>query len=154
MTACEGMLAWYEGRFEREYRDACVEYDRLQELFRDVCWYNFETTCRAWAPPWRESRQDSEVQLLGMSFRRKWSRGRLIEHGHFPSYYTGVIRDAPVLPPQVVLSELRAAEEYMGACKTQMSAPRDWAPGGRLYENLARRTLVGRSHCVYDPKKS
>ena len=150
-------LDWYTARFEREYKDARTEYLRLSELFRDVCWYNFETTCRNWCGPWHRSQLDSEIELLAMSFNRKWSRGCLMEHGHFPVYYCGSIRKAPALPPEIVLHELKAAKAYMDACETQTTAPHDWAPGGSLYEQLARQTLVGNgvttSQCVYVPEK-
>ena len=149
-------LDWYTARFEREYRDAQEEYVRLRELFKDVCWYNFEVTCRTWRTPWRESEPDSHVELCGMRFHRAWNRGRLMEHGSFPMWYEGPVRDAPALPPQIVLNEIKAAREYMVACEKQLTAPKDWAPGGDLYEELRRTTLVGvplQSQCVYTSRK-
>jgi hypothetical protein len=145
-------LDWYTGRFEREYEDARSEYQRLEELFKDVCWYNFERTCLTWRYPWRQSYSDSKVELLGMSFTRKWNRGCLIEHGHFPTYYSGPLDNAPDLPPQILLDELKAARDYMEACKKQTTAPYDWAPGGELYKELVRTTLVG-PQCVYAKRR-
>ena len=147
---------WYTNRFQREYNDARTEYLRLAELFKDACWYNFEVTCRDWRAPWRRSDLSSLVELLGMSFHRKWCRGCLMEHGHFPVWFSGSITEAPPLPPQIILAELKQAKEYMDACETQVTAAHDWAPGGPLYTQLARQTLVGRScvpttTCVYVP---
>ena len=36
-------MDWYVDRFEREYKMARDEFLRLSALFKDVCWYNFET---------------------------------------------------------------------------------------------------------------
>ena len=59
--------------------------------------------------------------------------------------------------PEVVQRELKEAKEYMEACRTQISAPYDWAPGGALYEALRKTTAVGHmpptTQCVYAPKK-
>ena len=157
MTTEQKLLDWYTERFEREYRDAHTEFLRLSELFKDVCWYNFETRCRTWGAPWRATRLDSPIELLGMHFERKWNRGCLFEHGHFPAYYAGTVGEAPPLPPEILLHELKEAQAYMEACQQQITAPYDWAPGGRLYEQLARQTLVGKcgtsSVCVYAPSK-
>lgn len=154
---CQRTLDWYTERFERELRDARAEYVRLSDLFNDVCWYNFETTCRNWQGPWRGSDPDSHVELHAMRFVRKWNRGCLMEHGHFPMYYEGPVSNAPRLPPEVVLKELEAAKQYLRACETQVNAPCDWAPGGNLYEQLCRTTAVGHvpptSQCVYVPRK-
>lgn len=150
----EKTLAWYAGRFDREYEDARSEFHRLSCLYKDVCWYNFETTCRHWERPWRQSLMDSNIELYGYSLTRKWIRGSLVEHGHFPMWYHGRLRDAPQLPPQIILAELHAAKEYMDACEVQKTAQYDWAPGGCFYQELARHTLVGRTYeptreCVY-----
>ena len=157
MTNCreQRTIDWYTERFEREYKDARTEYIRLLDLFQEVCWYNFETQCKLWKGPWRRSDWDSDIELLGMRFQRKWSRGCLMEHGHFPVWYAGPIGKAPLLPPQIILQELQSAKEYMEACETQQSAATDWAPGGPLFAKLARQTLVGKpgptSECVYIP---
>jgi hypothetical protein len=156
-TLTEKTLKWYEDRFTREHRDAVTEFTRLAELTKEVCWYNFETRCRSWTSPWRPSLPGTTVELLGMSFERSWLRGCLMEHGHFPEWYHGPVEDAPHLPPEIVLKELRDAKAYMDACEKQASAPRDWAPGGALYEELARTTLVGRplqtTECVYAKRR-
>ena len=154
---CQRTLDWYADRFEREHRDARAEFLRLSELFKDVCWYNFETSCAKWRRPWPLSDPDSLVELHALVFHRKWNRGRLIEHGRFPLYYSGPVAEAPKLPPEIVLHELQAAKEYMLACEKQVSAPYDWAPGGPAYIELQRTTAVGHapptSQCVYAPSK-
>ena len=153
MDRAQKTLDWYTDRFERELRDARTEYARLSELFRDVCWYNFETQCRGWQDPWRVTDPNSRVELHAMQFIRKWNRGCLIEHAWFPLWYEGTIRDAPPLPPAIICNELREAKAYLDACEKQVTAPYDWAPGGPLYETLRATTLVGTSQCVYAPRK-
>ena len=150
---CQKTLDWYEGRFKREFRDAKSEYWRLCELFKDVCWYNFETSCANWREPWPQTDQQSYVELQGLVFHRKWHRGCWIEHGNFPFYYCGPVRDAPKCPPEILLNELEDARRYMLACERQVTAPTDWAPGGPLYEELRRTTAVGKRECVYAPRK-
>jgi len=148
------MLDYYTDRFEREYGEAKEEFVRLSHLFKEVCWYNFETACRTWRQPWRFTDPDSTVSVDCMQFTRKWERGCLMEYGRFPVWYEGPVRDAPPLPPEIVLHELRDAREYMLACQKQISAPYDWAPGGKCYEELCRVTSVGRPcQCVESNKR-
>jgi hypothetical protein len=52
--------------FEAEHQRAKDECDRLNALFKDVCWYNFETQCRAWREPWPVSWLDSRIELHGV----------------------------------------------------------------------------------------
>ena len=133
----------YVARFEREHSDAQDEFMRLSELFKDVCWYNFETECRVWGHPWRQSKPDSFVELHAHRYSKFWNRGHLCETAKYPYYYQGAVNDAPRLPPQIVLNELREAEAYVKACSEQISAPCDWSPGGAKYEALRRTTMVG-----------
>ena len=127
------------GRFEREYKRAKDEYECLKEVLREVCWYNFETQCRHWRGPWPESQEESPLTLHG--YRQTCVNGRV--HGCFPVYYSGPMKDAPPLTPDILLSEMRDALEYMQHAKIQQTAPYDWAPGGHLYEELRRTTRVG-----------
>ena len=137
-------LDYYDRVFERELHDAEIEVSRLAQLFRDVCWYNFETTARKWRRPWHETLPRSRVQLQGMRFETKWHRGCKVEFGRFPVYYDGTIDQAPGLPPEIALSELSAAKAHLEACQKQRTAHHDWAPGGAHYEALRRVTAVGR----------
>jgi hypothetical protein len=134
----------YVDLFEREYQDAKDEFLRLTQLFKDVCWYNFETVCRSWEAPWRKSVPSSTVELLGYNVTRWWNNGHMRERCRCPTWYYGEVRHAPKLPPLIVLTELLAAKEYMFACEQQISAPYDWAPGGKRYEALKQTTLVGK----------
>lgn len=124
--------------FRKEHACAMDEYLRLSDLFNDVCWYNFETVCRTWKSPWRASTPDSNVKLHGHRYR-KWGCG---ECSTFPIYYQGLVTQAPGLPPELVLHELRDAFDYMVECEQQITAAYDWAPGGVKYEALRRTTSV------------
>ena len=145
-------MQWYLDRFEREYRQARDEYQRLQQLWYDVCWYNFEVEACKWKGPWRYSYPDSEVKLNSYRFDQYWQRGNLMESGSFPVYYSGPVCEAPPLPPDVVLHEMREAKRYMDICEQERSAPIDWAPGGVKYEALVRTTMVGKK-CLYRKRK-
>ena len=111
-------------------------------MFTDVCWYNFETNCRRWKHPWRKSQIWSFMDMRGMRFTRKWNRGRLMEHGYFPVWYHSRIDEAPSLPPEIILKELKDAKEYMEMCDKQRTAAYNWAPGGHLYKEPCKLTMV------------
>ena len=125
------------GRFEREYKRARDEYYQLKNMFKEVCWYNFETQCREWRDPWPESQEDSPLTLHG--YRVTSLNGRV--HGCYPVYYSGSMRAAPPLPPVIVLKEMRDAFEYMQQADAQQTAPYDWAPDGHLFQELLRTTV-------------
>lgn len=127
---CEG--------FEAEHQRAQREYDRLATLFKEVCWYNFETKCRSWKHPWAESWQWSPIELHGVRVTTCRSR----EFGEFPVYYQGPICDAPSVPPEIILVELQAAAKYLEWTTEQVTAPHDWAPGGCMYQKLLMETSV------------
>lgn len=146
------MLDYYSDRLSVEFDEARTEYLRLAQLFKDVCWYNFETECKGWRRPWRSSLSSSVVHLHGMRFKQYWSRGRLMEQGDFPIWFEGSVADAPQLPPEIVLHELLEAKRHMQACEEATRAPYEWAPGGVKYEALRRTTLVGK-RCVRDGKR-
>ena len=129
-------------QFQEEYTAAQEECNRLAQMFREVCWYNFETKCRTWRRPWPESWGDSPIELLGMRFAKRPGRR---EVGTFPVYYSGTIGDAPCLPPIIIMKEMRLAAEYLADCREQCTAPHDWAPGGHKYLDLAASTKVGKS---------
>ena len=131
------------GKFERECKRARTEYVTLKELYKDVCWYDFETKCREWHEPWPESMPDSSLTLHGCD-RYTLLNGR--EHQTFPVYYSGSVAHAPPLPVSIVLKEVHHAFEYWKECKAHETAPYDWAPGGILYLELVQNTLVGRTY--------
>ena len=124
------MHAEFNLEYERARREVC----QLSALFRDVCWYNFETCCRVWNNPWFESLGDSHIILHGHCYKTAGYR----ETGSFPIWYSGNLRDAPRLPPEILFNELIAANDYMQFMNEQRFAPFDFAPGGRKYEQLLR----------------
>ena len=133
-------MAEYSALFNREHDAARNEWMRLCQLFRDAVWYNFETRCCTWKPPWYPSYPDSILELNAMRFEQVDG----YELCTFPHYYCGPVRDAPPLPPRILLEEVYAARRYMEYCREQVTAPWDYAPGGRKYNEIAERTQVGR----------
>jgi hypothetical protein len=132
--------------FESEHTQAKLECERLEALFKEVCWYNFETKCRTWVHPWPESWGGSSIELHGVRITVDNSRGRAREIGEFPVYYHGSVADAPELPPQILLVELKSAYEDVRRAFENCTAPYDWAPGGRLYNQLLLTTSVPTDH--------
>ncbi len=127
--------------FRKEHRYALQEYKRLEELLRNVVWYNFETVARGWRHPWPESFPDTALTLHGMRYELVKGRGgRKAEKTDFPIYYEGSVRDAPSLPPEIVLHELEMAYKLVKQTETACAAPYEWAPGGRLYEKMLRES--------------
>ena len=140
--------------FEREHERAMRECQQLETLYKEVCWYNFETRCRTWTEPWHESWHRSPVQLTGHSYKQEWKNGRLRETATFPVWYSGPISGAPALPPEIILSELRDAQEYSRFTHEQQSAPHDWAPGGHKYEALVRQGDGAQAyHALYSQRR-
>lgn len=136
--------------FREEYEQATQEYEQLKALYQNVCWYNFETRCRSWRHPWPTSFPISSVHLNSAAAVKKQKRRRYDKAEKSKCYYSGAVKDAPFLPPQIVLRELIHAGEYKEMCKTQLTAATDWAPGGFQYRKLQNTTLVGISSNVID----
>lgn len=131
----------YRDHFAHQHMYAVQEYKRIEELLRNVVWYNFETVARTWRHPWPESCLDTALNLHGMHFALVPGRGgHKCEKGSFPVYYSGTVRDAPPLPPEIVLHELKMAYEHVKAMEVACAAPYEWAPGGRLYEKMLRES--------------
>ena len=126
--------------FRKDHKQAVEECKRLESLLADVVWYNFETACREWQHPWPQSFGDSPVVLHGARYAYACKRGRLRESGSFPIYYEGIVQHAPKLPPEIVLLEVQSARSDVEASEKLTTAPWDWAPGGRLYEQLLRES--------------
>jgi len=140
MTSTDG----FNKLFRREFAEARVEWLRLGQLFKEACWYNFETVCRDWREPWNTTYADTRVHLCGMKFHYYYNKGKRREHGHFPVYYSGPVSEAPILPPEILYKEFVAARAYMEFCEQQLTACEDWAPGGRKYKCLQNTTFVGK----------
>jgi len=137
----------YTAIFSFESNRAQQEVFRLRELLTDVLWYNFETECRKWKHPWRQSSPESELHLMAPSYELVNRNGVLVESGTYNVYFQGMVWEAPPLPVQIVTRELKAAEAYMRACKEQERAAYDWAPGGPKYEVLRSTNFLTRYQC-------
>ena len=123
---------------------ARMECKRLAGLFKECCWYNFETTCRSWNLPWAPSISCSHVELTGYSIQRHQRNGFECEVGYFPVYYEGPLSKAPPLPPEIVLKELKSAHDYMVAVEESVHDAFNWAPGGYKFMKLMKDTMVGK----------
>ena len=117
---------------------------RLRQLFVDVCWYNHETACRLWRHPWPATDMGSRMRMLGCRQYTHWNRGVRVSKSYRTVWYVGPLRDAPQLPPQIAVNDLKLAYEHMVECQSQRHAAHDWAPGGAKYRKLAKRTQVGK----------
>lgn len=136
----EQMDAFHE-HFAREHKYALLEYQRLEELLRNVVWYNFETVALTWRYPWPESYKDTTLTLHSQKYDLvKGRSGRKAEKGSFPMYYHGTVSNAPPLPPSIVLHELELAYQLVKDTEAACAAPYEWAPGGRLYEQMLRES--------------
>ena len=130
-----------------EYDRAKDELERLKALFTDVCWYNFETSCRDWKQPWHISLGESWCRLHS----RRYTRTIVGEMGEYPLYYDGQLKDAPRLPPEILQREIQLATDYLKEASDNMFAPYDYAPGGFKYEALVR---FGKGASLYAGLKS
>ena len=128
----------FDARFEAEFYNASLEVVRLEQLLKDAYWYNFEVACRTWKSPWRQTDQHSSICLFGQRYEHYEDERELFT---CPIYFSGEIRNAPPLPPEILLNELDEARAYKEACREQCMAPYDWAPGGYKY-NMLRRTTI------------
>lgn len=124
----------YHELFYAEYTAAVREYEQLAMLFRDLAWYNFETTARAWRLPWWPSDSISGLILHGATYEVVQKRGRAATKTNYPIYYMGPVGSAPTVPPEIVYREVQAAWRAIQELKQVVTAPYDWAPGGDSYE--------------------
>lgn len=131
----------YHEQFTREYIHLKEECKRIEELFKDVVWYNFETVARTWKLPWPQSVAESHLELHAHRYSVVRSRGgRECEKAEFPYYYQGPVGDAPPLPPVIVLQELQSMYKAIKEAAERCAAPYEWAPGGRLYQELLKES--------------
>lgn len=149
MTTCcakaRKSLQHFDAFFEEELRSAQFELDCLQAQFNDACWYSFETACKQWQNPWLISDPDSMLYMHGLRHTSWWNKGKRRHKVEFVPYFVGMLKDAPLLPLEVVLVELRQAKAYVDECKERLNDAHDWAPGGAKYQQLARTTMVGQN---------
>ena len=135
------LQAVWARKFESELRQARAEHRRLSALYKDVCWYNFEVACREWRVPWHPSCMYSPATLHGYKETKRWRDGRCISEDVFPIWYAGNLRDAPLLPPDIIYKEKEEAADYVQVCIEQCTAASDWAPGGDKYNHMCRYSL-------------
>ena len=127
----------YTDQFIKVHHYAVSEYERLEALFGDVAWYNFEVAAHKWRDPWPSSWTEGTLTLKGKRFDLVQGRGgRQVEKRSFPIYFQGTVCDAPPLPPQILLSELELARQLVAETSIACAAPDEWAPGGRLYQQM------------------
>lgn len=126
--------------FANEHTRACIELKRLQLLWENARWYNFECQARKWRTPWLESVGESEMILRGARYTTVNNRARRKQKSEDPIWYKGPCDDAPPLPPQILYNELKAAQELVEFHLTNCTAPYDWAPGGDKYEQMLRES--------------
>ena len=134
----------YSNLFSRRHVEAIQEHERLRSLFREICWYNFEVKCRSWQSPWPVTIGESTVILHGQRYECKMVKGAKHEYSSFPIWYMGSIKDAPNLPLQIILKDLRDSEQVVSKLAELVTAPYDWAPGGKYYIELRENTAVGK----------
>lgn len=127
-----------EDELTQMWQDAQAEFLRLEKLHGEICWYNFEVKVRDWNLPWAASILHSEICLHGMVIEKGWCR----ESGRFPEFYRGPIQGAPLLPPEIILTELNLAKEELDRCTDNLMNATDWAPGGCKYRKLRDETMV------------
>ena len=130
----------YHELFAREHRFLVKEFKRIEQLLKDVMWFNFETVARGWKHPWPESLGDSPMKLCGQRYTITGSGRRRCEKASFPVYYEGTVCDAPCIPPEILLGELKAAYDDVKKAEESCSAPYEWAPGGVKYEAMLRES--------------
>jgi hypothetical protein len=120
----------------REVNAARSELVRLRSLYADVCWYHFEISVQDWNTPWHVTLGRSLVTL----------HSRRVERGvtRWGFFYSGPVEEAPVLPPEVVVSELELAGSELAHWRRILHDITAYAPGGAAYTQLCENTLVGR----------
>ena len=130
----------YAEHFAREYRFALQELDRLKTLLRDAMWYNFDVVSwqsGCFGQRWYYNRT-TELYAVRSELIRK--RGHTAEKVSFPVYYHGEVATAPRLPPEILMSEVESAKRLVEETREACSAPYEWAPGGRRYEQMIRES--------------
>ena len=113
-----------------ELRRAEAEVNRLQCLFECALWYNFEQNARRWSWPWHMSYLDSDIHLHGMIV----GEYEIVRH---TTWFAGMLRDAPPFPLQILVAECDRARAYVEECREHIRNVLDYAPGGRLYQEVS-----------------
>ena len=141
MDCCDvatATLHEFEQIFRERYLNAVEELGRLEALFMNVAWYNFEVKCQRWQLPLHSLYDETIITLHGARITESVRRGVRREHGSFPIYYTGFVQHAPHLPPKILAEEVALAQELVDECEEQIAAQYEWAPYGSKYQDLMR----------------
>lgn len=120
--------------FAQQLYFATRELRRLEALFTDLAWYNFELECSTWKHPWPQSVGASMVMLCGVRTTNR--------NTSYPVYYAGRLDHAPPVPPQLVLSEIALAKRWVLECEERCNDVYDYAPGGDKHQALVRKYLT------------
>lgn len=141
--------------FMREYCLLAKELKRLEMLFHDAAWYHFETAAYTWKEPWIESVHTSTLELHAHHYKLVPSRGgHVCEKATFPYYYCGPVSDAPPLPPVIILKEIIATRAAVEEAARKCAEVYEWAPGGRLYEEMLRESPGARAYIALSSERS
>lgn len=125
----------YALQFRREWEDAKREREHLGNLFEDVCWYNFARN----PFPWRL--ELNRIHLHGYRVQWFWNMREAV---YFTTWYEGSCCEAPPCPAEILLNEIKLADERVEETYNRLMDPYDWAPGGKKYLELVETTLVGK----------
>lgn len=121
------------------YKEARLEYERLLRLYEDVVWYSTECQMRHWRQPWPVTYPFSSLVLFGRHYAN-----------HTPSrpqlsvWYSGPAAQAPELPIEILLTELRDAAELAEDLSARRVDAFAYAPGGPGYEDVKRHWYVNK----------
>ena len=128
----------------KELFGAKQELKHLNDLCKEIMWYNFEINSHKWGGPWRKHNEHACLSLHGFSLTQIKKHGRVSYPGQFPIWYEGLVANAPQLPPEIIINELNDQVARVEAMEAGVHDAYDYAPGGRKYLQLVRDTLVGK----------
>jgi len=121
----------YYDYFAQEHYFAVCELHRLEKLYTDIAWYNFELECSTWKYPWPQSVGSSMLMLCGVR--------HTLRRTTYPVYYSGKLDDAPTLPAEILLSEIALAKRWVNQCHESCRDVYAYAPGGDEHQALVRK---------------
>ena len=121
--------------FAQEHYFAICELHKLERLYTDVAWYNFELECATWNHPWPQSVGSSMLMLCGVRHNLRSTT--------YPVYYSGSLDDAPKLPTEILLSEIALAKRWVQKCEESCCDVYEYAPGGNAHQALVHKYQKG-----------
>ena len=140
---CHGNKGWHQraqqqlhAAVARELVDARFELACLERLYKDILWYNLEV----WNAKRRHGEQYGTVVLRGHR-RVAVGRSNRIERN---LVVCAPRHEAAPIPHDILEKECEEAQSYVDwLCSLQFDAYH-YAPGGSKYEELCKRTSVGK----------